>query len=174
MQVCQRGSPDRVNLLGRPTLNVGGTIPYARVLEGLGRSGNAEHVSSALGPPRIRASRGSQPWRPAHEPYPSLPWRLQSDPPRRVQVAALPLPSVGDACSSLSPPWKGCPAPHLAVALPPNLLTAAVGAGADAVQHLVVLHPGRHDERPPRQPHYRAARSPGSPAARQQRRPRGS
>lgn len=33
---------------------------------------------------------------------------------------------------------------HLAVALPPDLLAAAVGAGANGVQHLVVLRPGRH------------------------------
>ena len=33
---------------------------------------------------------------------------------------------------------------HLAVALPADLLAAAVGAGANGVQHLVVLHPSRH------------------------------
>lgn len=33
---------------------------------------------------------------------------------------------------------------HLAVALPPDLLAAAVGARANGVQHLVVLRPSRH------------------------------
>lgn len=33
---------------------------------------------------------------------------------------------------------------HLAVALPPDLLAAAVGARADGVQHLIVLCPRRH------------------------------
>ena len=33
---------------------------------------------------------------------------------------------------------------HLAVALPADLLAAAVGARANGVQHLVVLHPSRH------------------------------
>lgn len=62
-----------------------------------------------------------------------------------------PFPAVSAVCSSQSGQIHcGPETPHLAVALPPNLLAAAVGAGADAVQHLVVFYSGRHGGCPPR------------------------
>lgn len=48
---------------------------------------------------------------------------------------------------------------HLAVALPPDLLAAAIGARANGVQHLVVLRPSRHGRARRRSP---AGRSAGS------------
>lgn len=46
---------------------------------------------------------------------------------------------------------------HFAVALPPDLLAATVGACANGVQHLVVFHPGRHGPAHRRTPTDRAA-----------------
>lgn len=50
---------------------------------------------------------------------------------------------------------------HLAVALPPDLLAAAVGARADGVQHLVVLRPSGHGRALRRPPAGRSAGSEG-------------